>query len=49
LDDKKLMILEEKLKNELSEDKINYINKYKLKLNDKRQWMTTKNNRILGY
>ena len=31
------MILEEKLKNELSEDKINYINKYKLKLNDKRQ------------
>ena len=44
MDDKKLMILEEKLKNELSEDKINYINKYKLKLNDKRQWMTTKNN-----
>ena len=36
--------LEEKLKNELSEDKISYINKYKLKLNDKRQWMTTKNN-----
>lgn len=44
MDDKKLMILEEKLKNELSEGKINYINKYKLKLNDKRQWMTTKNN-----
>ena len=44
MDDKKLMTLEEKLKNELSEDKINYINKYKLKLNDKRQWMTTKNN-----
>ena len=33
------MILEEKLKNELSEDKISYINKYKLKLNDKRQWI----------
>ena len=44
MDDKKLMILEEKLKNKLSEDKINYINKYKLKLNDKRQWVTTKNN-----
>ena len=36
--------LEEKLKAELSEEKIKFIQKYSLEINSKRQWITRKNN-----
>ena len=36
--------LEEKLKAELSEEKIKFIEKYSLEINSKRQWITRKNN-----
>ena len=36
--------LQEKLKAELSEEKIKFIEKYSLEINSKRQWITRKNN-----
>ena len=36
--------LEEKLKAELSEEKIKFIEKYSLEINSKRQWITRRNN-----
>ena len=36
--------VEEKLKAELSDEKIKFIEKYSLEINSKRQWITRKNN-----
>ena len=44
MSEEKLKEMEIKLRNELSEEKQKYIDKYFLKLNTRRKWVTTRNN-----
>lgn len=44
MSEEKLKEMEMKLRNELSEEKQKYIDKYFLKLNTRRKWVTTMNN-----
>ena len=41
--DEKLAELERKLRNELSEEKLKFIDKYRLELNSRRRWICRKN------
>ena len=44
MSEEKLKKMEAELRNELSEEKLKYIDKYFLKLNPRRKWVTNKNN-----
>ncbi len=42
--EEKLAELQEKLKEELTDEKLNFIRKYDLRINSRRQWVCSKNN-----